>query len=311
MNSKLLRLCVALMLVLLASAGRADSFANLYVFGDSLADTGNLAALPDFSFLQLDPYDDGFSNGPRAVEVLGQQLGLATEPSLHLLGAAVGTNYAVAGARAAGTAPIDLSTQISAFLLNNTGIAPADALYVLIVGANDIRDARDAPDDVAAIRIVRRATAGVRQAVQRLLAAGARAVLLTNAPDIGRIPETLILAATTGDTTLVERATRLSRLFNNLLAERLTELETVTGIDLVIFDLFRFVAAVSHDGTALGFTNTTDPCFSSLTFTYDPECENGANFDQFLYFDELHPTAALHARVGLAMRALVPGPLAP
>ena len=90
----------------------ANSFSNIYIFGDSLSDTGNLAAFPDFNFLNQPPYDRGFSNGPRAVEFLAEALGLSADPSLYLTGLSVGTNYAVAGARARGDEAIDLSSQI-------------------------------------------------------------------------------------------------------------------------------------------------------------------------------------------------------
>ena len=76
----------------LASA-QASAYSQLYVFGDSLSDTGNLFAATGGTN-PIPPYFNGrFSNGPVWVETLAASLGLPVNPSL--LG---GTNYAFAGA---------------------------------------------------------------------------------------------------------------------------------------------------------------------------------------------------------------------
>ncbi len=135
-------------LVLRAATGSTaeSSFREIFVFGDSLSDTGNLASLPEFGFLNNPPFDRGFSNGPRAVEVLANSIGLEVDPLLHLVGPPVGTNFAVSGARARGTNPIDLPAQIGTFLLNNRGKAPSDALYIVFIGGNYISVIRTCVD---------------------------------------------------------------------------------------------------------------------------------------------------------------------
>ena len=71
------------LLSLIASGlASADSFSRLYVFGDSLSDTGNAASVVN----DLPPpyYKNRFSNGPVAVEVLAKKLGLSADASLYL-----------------------------------------------------------------------------------------------------------------------------------------------------------------------------------------------------------------------------------
>ena len=80
----------------------AGPFGKLIVFGDSLSDNGNLAATPEYSFLNNPPYNQGFNNGKPAVQQLAKLLDLPLSPSLYLLGGVVGNNFAVASARAAG-----------------------------------------------------------------------------------------------------------------------------------------------------------------------------------------------------------------
>ena len=307
---KLKRRAITLFIWLLfATGGSAQAgFSNAYIIGDSLSDAGNLASLPGFEFLLTQPYDDGFSNGPRAVEILAGYLGLSADPSLHLVGPTVGTNYAVAGARAAGDDFIDLGAQLGVLLYDQAGSVPSDALYVVFIGSNDIRDARDAHDMESAHAIIANAAHAIEQAVRTLLQAGAEAILVVNAPDIGLLPETRMLAELSGDRRLVRQTTRLTRDFNRQLAMRLRGVERDMDTDLVEFDLFSSFQFVMSNNDALRFTNTTDACFSSVTFTFDPDCLDGDAFDSFIFFDEIHPAARMHERAGRALYSVVPEP---
>lgn len=288
------------------------SFSNIYVFGDSLSDTGNLASIPEFDFFNQPPYDRGLSNGPRAVEVLAESLGLSVAPSLHHLPGQTGTNYSViaARARARDGEIIDLNSQINAFLLKTNFAAPADALYVISIGGNDIRDARDEKNPIKAFRILQQAVGGIDEAIRTLVDNGARSILVTNASDVGAVPETVALAESTGAKNLVRSATVKTRIFNHKLSRKLVKIERDLNLDLVDFDLFSFYRSVFRNRTALGFTNASEGCFSTLTLTFNPDCENGANFDKFVFFDEFHPTAKTSERIGRALFAVVPQPIA-
>src|SRR5208283_619970 len=116
----------------------APAYTNLFAFGDSLSDAGNLY-IADGGTLPVSPYSTGhFSNGPTWVEDLSGKLGLGTlTPSL-----AGGNDFAVGGAQTGetpieGANPIDLPGQIGAYaLLHPTPVS--GALYTLDIGANDI-----------------------------------------------------------------------------------------------------------------------------------------------------------------------------
>src|SRR5437879_10322860 len=66
---------------LLGSSGAAG-YAQLTVFGDSLADSGNVFVLSGGLFPPSPPYAQRLSNGPTAVDVLAANLGLPLTPSL-------------------------------------------------------------------------------------------------------------------------------------------------------------------------------------------------------------------------------------
>ena len=307
------------LVVPLGASADDDEFSAVYVFGDSLSDNGNLAILPIvdpaqfgfLAFLNAFPFDAGFSNGDRAVEVLADGLGLQAEPSLYLVtlpDPLAGTNFAVAGARSTvllDDLPIDLPIQIGAFLQSQSSTAPLDALYVVFIGGNDVRDARDAGSKEAANQIILDAVAGIDGAIRTLAQFGAENFLVANVPDIGAIPETRLIASAIRDPDLPKRATKLTRMFNRRLAKAIDEIEEEFDIEILEFDTFRFLRSTSKKGDQLGFINTQDPCFFTSAGTFNPACEFGANFDVFVFFDEIHPTAAVHELAGQAMLRLL------
>jgi outer membrane lipase/esterase len=150
MNIKLLlsKLLLVTLLMPLGVFATDKPIKNVFVFGDSLSDTGNLASLPQYPFLNTPPFNHGFTNGLFAVEVLAKFLHLDVNPSLHLIGPPKGTNYAVAGATAGGTGnpQINLTSQVDTFLLYQPKhSAPKDALYIIFIGGNDVSDALETP----------------------------------------------------------------------------------------------------------------------------------------------------------------------
>jgi len=277
-----------------------QQFERIYVFGDSLSDTGNLASVVG-DFPQPPYYENRVTNGLVAVEIMAGRLGLPLQASLHLIGPASGTNYAVVAAKATRNDSIDLNTQVALFLANHGGVAPANALYVMFIGGNDIRQARDTADWTAAAQLLEEASSTIATQIQVLADSGAKHWLVVNAPDIGRIPETRLIAEATGQAGLPARATALSVLFNDSLKRRVKLVKEEADIELERFDLYKLFGRIIDKGDKLGFTNTTDACFSSELGQFNPDCNFGYNFGQYIYFDEIHPTARVHAMVGAAM----------
>ena len=279
---------------------KADSnFSDMFVFGDSLSDTGNLASvIGDFPA----PYvNNRASNGPVAVEVLAEKLGLPLEASLHLIGQNAGTNYAVASARAGGQEPIDLTTQVNAFLAVHGFAAPEDALYIMFFGGNDVRDVRNLQDSQQVEIALKIAVDNIKSKIAKLIVSGAKYIVVANAPDIGNIPETILLAQQTNDPELIKRTTKRSRLFNRLLKARLHDIEENYEIEIPVFDIFKLLGKIITHADSFGFDFTAVPCFYRFELIFHPDCNYGQTPNQFLFFDEEHPTAIGHAIVGSAM----------
>lgn len=294
---------LAVVLLLWIAPVAADdeaSFGTLYVFGDSLSDTGNLAAIRgDFP---TPYYRNRVSNGPLAIDALAERLGLSARASLYLLGRQEGGNYAVAGARARGNDLIDLSSQVVMFLAQQGNDAPEHALYVVFIGGNDVRDARDELNAERANAIVDDAVSEIANNIQLLRRAGARSLLVMNSPDIGLLPENALLTAASGDRFVAQRATRVSERFRVQLGRALQRLRREHDeVWLQEVDIFTASRLIARQAAQFGISNTTDACFSSQISTFHPDCVGGAGFDRFYFFDEIHPTAKVHGLIGEAI----------
>jgi phospholipase/lecithinase/hemolysin len=318
-----------------AAAAHAADFSAEYVFGDSLSDRGNIAELENVlnfdahgSFLGNFPdppsNHDSFTNGPVAVQLLAQSLGLNANPSLWLAGfkdpaglfdpsTVPGTNYAVGGATAAAgmdIAPgininINLPSQVAAYSGFVSGHADPNALYVIMIGGNDVRNAALQGTGAPAI------TAGVDAelaAISTLSSEDAKHFLIVNVPNVGIIPE-----FAQDNPTLAAPATAFSQLYDKDLAVGLHALDPMLalGTTLTDFDLYDFNASILANAASLGFTNTTDPCYTDTpgSAAATSECgPNGKNIDSFLYWDDIHPTARVQAMWAGGFEAAVPEP---
>jgi phospholipase/lecithinase/hemolysin len=283
---------------------KAGPYTAEYVFGDSLSDTGNLAALYGTNFPFPPSYHDSFTNGPVAVERLAQGLGLNADPSLWVTGfTGPGTNYAVAGATSAlaaqgGPVGINLPEQIVAYSTHVSSVADPHALYVIMIGGNDVRNAALQGTGLPAVQD------GVQTelaAISTLSGEDARNFLIVNVPNVGIIPE-----FAQDNPALAAAATSYSKTYDAELAAGLSALDPTlpAGTSLDEFDLYGFNTELLANAAAYGFTNTTDRCFTDtpLSAATTAECgPDGANIASFVYWDSIHPTARVQALWARAM----------
>lgn len=188
----------------------APDFDAFYVFGDSLADVGNVwltaralqitPAPPPSETPNLTYFRGRFSNGPVAVEYLWQQVSgrapgtagaLRPYVAAPWLGAAGAVDFAFGGT---GTPLLDqtpgglyapgLLGQVELFRLALAGRPPAKkSLYLLMTGPNDYRiDQYNVP--MAPTQVVN----NIATAAARLYALGARDILVLTMPDLGQLP---------------------------------------------------------------------------------------------------------------------------
>lgn len=302
--------------VALSFPAAAAPYTAQYVFGDSLSDNGNLAAAFNTTFADPPFANNAFTNGPVAVELLAQRLGLRADAARWTSAAgagASGTNYAVIGAKAGATAPIDLPFQVSAFLARSGGVAPAGALYTVFIGGNDVRNAALNSDP----SFVTNGVASEIANIGRLVAAGATEFLVVNVTDVGLIPE--FAQERPG---LAPVASQASVEYNRLLALGVAGLAAANPDDTFrLFDLYTANNAVVANAAALGITNTTDPCYLNVNAgianpaaaatptaacgLVDPATGEAANIGTYQYWDRIHPTAKVQAAFADGLYAAV------
>jgi phospholipase/lecithinase/hemolysin len=275
---------------MLVNTAAAGPFSQLVVFGDSLADVGNIAA----SSLDIFPgryyHDDRFSNGPVFVEALSVGLGLG--PSIR--STAGGNNFAYGGAQTAGTGGLqglvirDIDEQVDQFLATRT-VDPG-ALFLVFAGSNDLvngqTNAHVPVNSLAAD-------------IGRLVAAGARNFLVPNLALLGHTPR-----FNNNPSSLAQYNTRTMQ-FNDALDMSLNDLEAMHAT----LNLFRldveamFNEALAHPAK-FSLANVIDAAAPGLEpgdSSYNTN-QIAANAHEYLFWDDLHPTTTVHAI--LAQRAL-------
>jgi cholinesterase len=100
--------------------------------------------------------------------------------------------------------------------------------------------------------------------------------------------------------------TNLSRQFNTELDLMLTGLMTdLPGIDLITLDVFALSRDVAFNPAEFGLTNSATPCLIFGTSLPPTQCTNP---DEYVFWDALHFTTAVHRILGDAAYAAVPLP---
>jgi phospholipase/lecithinase/hemolysin len=304
LKNRVLAASLALILASPLAAQAQTSLHRIVVFGTSLSDPGNAFALlgatntpPDYSvdpFLVPDrPYARGgqhFSNGATWIEQYAGSRGLSAsaQPAFRDAGAKA-SNYAVGGARAREVPDnVHLSLQVATFLHDSGGAAPADALYVIEMGGNDLRDALLA-GPVGGAAIIEDAITSIAANIGTLYAAGARRFLVWNAPDLGLTPAIRAFDVLLPGTAAA--ATGASQLFNLHLDFALGMLNAdLPGIEFARLDVFQKLHAVVGAPEDFGLTEVLTACITPSVQPF--ACTNP---DKHLFWDGIHPTRAVHA----------------
>jgi phospholipase/lecithinase/hemolysin len=292
-----------LLALLLPLRATAATYSKIYVFGDSLSDTGN--AFNATRALRgtgspAPPYADGrFSNGSLWVDYLAQDLGLAPVPYTQVVtenaASNEGINFAFGGATtrtAPAGAPPDLQQQVRFFtsLMPAGETADPNALYLIWIGSNDYLQGIASDAD--------RPLENLSAAINTLIQSGARQILVVNLPNLGLLPAT----RNTAETATLDR---LSADYNTQLAALIQDLNQSIGSPLTIAMLDAEALFRQARQGELGFANATDACFNPDTGAI---CANPAGY---LFWDGIHPTTAAHDRLATAALELLQSPNAP
>jgi len=266
---------IAATILALTSFASAAPFSNVFVYGDSLSDLGNIYNVSGHTIPLSPPYYNGrFSNGPLAVEYLANAFH-SPLTSFAWGGATTGIGDSGDG----GTQTMLGFAGLPGMLLQVQGslssVAPFAPTSLFVVWGG--------PDDFITGGSVAVGVADILTIVGALQSVGATHILVPGMPDLGLTP------AYYGDPS----ATAFSFAFDQALQANLPH-------GVTYFDTFGFMHVVVSNPGAFGFTDVTDPCLVGLT-----PC---ANPNQYLFWDDLHPTTAADAILAKQFANAVPEP---
>jgi phospholipase/lecithinase/hemolysin len=266
------RTCLAVLILLTlaltlgASNTLAGPFGEIVVFGDSLSDNGNLLLHDDQPNPDPKLYWQGrLSNGRVWVEHL-------TDPAHFDTNL---TDRALGGAQSEGYIPPGLIEQVRGHIVLTVPPLSPDNLYVIWIGGNDFFNGNGN---------FQAAVDNINVAMTELVDSGAMFLLILNLPDLGAIPDVL------GSNEALQ-ATEFSVDFNAALANRIDTFRVANpGIEIYEFDAFAFFLEVRNDPGAFDLINVTQP---------SPNFSVPNNFDGagHLFWDDKHPTTAMHALI--------------
>ncbi len=289
---KILRILALASSVVLANSAFAAPYSDMYVFGDSLFDTGNAVSGARATNLIVENGVVTSEFGPVSPDLVAAGLGLdRAAPSEE-----GGTNYAVGAHESSDTlesitadstydAPAGRFTSFFANLESGNDDFSSNALYVLDGGGNDIGNFKVISDADALV-----VATNMYAAAAALADRGAEYVVIANVPAFGFAPRGIAFK---------DFANGRAALIN-------TEIANLVGDqNILIFDAYNTLAEIVADPEAFGIPLTADQisysCFTSDAGGCDPVGANSANQDakisgsdpdpyQFFFNDGLHPT---------------------
>ncbi|WP_181280573.1 SGNH/GDSL hydrolase family protein [Aphanothece hegewaldii] len=270
---------------------KANSISQLFVFGDSLVDDGNLYDLTNGESppSSLGYFNGRFSNGKVFVENLPEDLknngfGQATleynsANNYAIAGSGINYNYFLENS-------MGLDYQINSFLsaqfspssqalgIFSTPSIDPDALYLIAVGSNDYY-----PDEDGNLSFdVETVVGKITESITQLANAGAKNFAIAGIPDLTIAPA---LNGISEDEK--EFLKNLSRQHNLTLQIALDSLQQEQELDITFLDFNRFLKKSFNN-----FANIQDACLNLATAN---QCSDP---NDYLFWDDIHLTSYAH-----------------
>jgi len=289
------------------------TYSAIYAFGDSLSDAGNDSIPTDFATIPFPvspPYfqeqygstsANVFSNGPNWIQNLSIALGLGT-----LLPSLTGGNDFAYGGATTGSTPqdaydpaiqaISLPSQLTQLQLAQPHPS-SSALYTVSIGSIDVLDVLSSSGLSAQQQSndVNDAVSNEVSFVNQLVSDGATKLLVLDVPDLGKVPDVTSGMIDGGgpSAALVAEASQLSSQYDTSLISQLGTLASSDGVNVNVVAAYGLIDNAVANPAAYALTNVTTPVWSggySNATSGTLAATGAAAQDQYLFFDQLHPT---------------------
>jgi|GEM_PF-2296651 len=276
----------------------ARTFPHIVAFGDSLTDHEGARSIiepSEIDFIVPEAWTNCPESGPCVwVEYMAEKWGATID------------NNAIGGALTDGHESEDIETAIDLGLLPPLGLigrvdeyvddAPAfdpnNTLFSVWIGANDLLEfSRGQSDAATPEALITDAIGNIQTALNELAVIGAQHFLILSLPDISQSPR--FISRTTEERAAAQA---LVQSFNTALENAVNNFDAANpAITVYRFNVFSFLNSAMQDGT---FANTTG------TLLVDPDDPAGAvnePVNDYLFWDEIHPTTRAHGLLGDAV----------
>jgi len=321
------------------------AFTHIFVIGDSLVDAGNALGLAEWydnlpfqSLPEGAPTEDlgyflgRFSNGYTFADLVSNKsIGLVTEPIFpyHFedpwLGipiapfandpTGINTNYAYGGSHIRnGTEVVpDLDEQTDALRDAVDGHIPSNALIIVTMGGNDVRDlaptGTDPVPQAAAYTELRECAIQLQHELSQLIGDGARNICITGLANVGIIPRydrdgDGVLNAT--EQMRSAAATDYSIYLDTLIRTQVVPALQAQGATVTYVPLMDYVDANGH--LVAGALSANLPTIAALHGLTTKELSNNLlTYKDLVFYDHVHPNAQAHALLGAYMQSMIAG----
>ncbi len=197
-----------------------------------------------------------------------------------------------------------LYTQTTAALSQSPGLLAGSFDGVLQPGPPTIQAPPPSVDGQVFEQIISNAVNNIVATAVDFHQRGARNLLVLNSPDLGRLP-----GAGPPGGPQAQTLSLFSNVFNASIESALDQVRpTLAGSTLTLFDFQTVTNRIYADPGAFGLDDSLVPCIRDVACLSDPQ-----KAARRLFWDDLHPSTAVHQRVGQALYgdvvAQVPAPL--
>lgn len=260
---------------------------TIYIFGDSLHDTGNLKKLTDGEYPSKAYFDGRFSNGPIYCDYLVDSI---FEKSGKHIGI---KNYAVGGALTNyrnGYSP--KSTSLIKQLESENFAFDERDLVIIGCGANNYGffvDVHQFP--FIHLKRLYNLADDLELCINKIINHGARNILLFNVPDMFMAPVKYKLSAVFRH--FIVPFISKSLLRTNAKIRSFVKMYKKEGVTLELFDAYNLFTEALNSPEKFGFNCSKKYVIPGLG-RYDGEVNNLKEHDKYLFWDYVHPTTQGH-----------------
>ena len=268
----------------------SPQYTNLFIFGDSLSDSGNTYSA--FGTPESPPYWQGrYSNGQNWADYTTDWLGISNTVGR---GSASGNNRAFGGA---GT-----GNGMSFFVIENLGKQVDDWDQNYDLSAGDVAAIWGGGNDFLNFgeTNAQRIVDDIEEHAEQLIATGGQEIIFFELPPLEKTP---------GERDSSEQDKQdLAQLvsdFNSGLRTMASSLNSTYGIITHVIPIWIGFEMLYYSGEHFGITNVTHSACDHDGATCDSNDPIAPNVEEYIFFDNLHPTETTHRAISLYVHHIV------